>query len=55
MTADRSDLRRSQTHLKEAADGLVPQVVKVEVGTTGSAWALTGTVTQNGHYIDAFE
>jgi hypothetical protein len=33
MTADRSDLRRGQAHLKEATDGLVAQIVEVEVST----------------------
>jgi len=32
----RSDFRRGQAHLKEAADFLVAQVVEVEVWTAGS-------------------
>ena len=55
MTADRSDLGRGQAHLEEAANGLVAKVMEVQVWTAGSACALTGTVTQNGHYLAAFE
>lgn len=46
------DTRRS---FEKAADGLVAQAVEVEVGIAGSACAPTGTVSQNGHYLAAFE
>jgi hypothetical protein len=43
VPTDRSDLRRSQAHLKEAADSLVTQVVEGEVWTAGStAYAFPG-------------
>jgi hypothetical protein len=43
MAADRGDLGRGQTHLKEAADGLMAEIVEVEVGAAGSpAYAFPG-------------
>jgi hypothetical protein len=35
MAADRSHLTRCHTHLEEAADGFMAEIVEVEVGATG--------------------